>query len=81
MSGLSSAYPKIVNLPILQDYNKKGDRAQFLKSRVRPEGVELLEGQSSFILSSFAVANALIYIPAYKNSIKKGELVETHLLG
>ncbi|MFD2565688.1 molybdopterin molybdotransferase MoeA [Aquimarina rubra] len=59
---------------------KKGDRAQFLKANVIGETVEILEGQSSAMLYTYAVANALVYLPEDANSTEKGSEVETILL-
>ncbi|MTI33482.1 molybdopterin molybdotransferase MoeA [Xanthovirga aplysinae] len=67
-------------LPLSTTYQKKGDRAHFLKARIQGEKAKILEGQYSFILSSFAEANALIYIPAEKDMVTMGELVEVHVL-
>lgn len=59
---------------------KKGDRAQFLKAFAQENQVEILEGQSSAMLHTFAIANALIYIPEDRTEIREGELVETIML-
>jgi len=61
-------------------FSKKGDRAQFLKAFAQENQVEILEGQSSAMLHTFAIANALIYIPEDKTEIREGELVETIML-
>ena len=58
---------------------KKTDRAYFLKGRITHNGVLPLEGQESYIMKSFAEANALIYLPLEKGDIEKGEEVEVHL--
>lgn len=65
---------------ITKDFVKKGDRAQFLKAKVSGETVEILEGQSSAMLYTYAIANALVYIPENADSIEKGNTVETILL-
>ena len=46
------------------NYTKKGDRAQFLKAIYNNNEVTILEGQSSAMLQTFALANALVYVPA-----------------
>ena len=46
------------------NYTKKGDRAQFLKAIYTNNEVTILEGQSSAMLQTFALANALVYVPA-----------------
>ena len=45
-------------------YTKKGERAQFLKAIYQNNKVTILEGQSSAMLQTFALANALVYVPA-----------------
>ncbi len=61
-------------------YAKKGDRAQFLKAIYTSGKVEILEGQSSSMLHTFALANALVYIPESKNSVERNDEVEVILL-
>ena len=61
---------------ILRDeYLKKGDRAQFLKAYHKNGKVSVLEGQSSAMLHTFAIANAFIYIPWEVTKYSKGDLV------
>ena len=55
-------------------------RAQFLKATVRNGSVEILEGQSSAMLNTFALANALVYVEANCEPKSAGDLVEVHLL-
>ena len=80
MSGFSAYSPKKGKFVLKNDYIKKGDRAHFLKAQINDNEVEILEGQSSAMLHTFAIANALVYIPSDQNGAKKGDLVETHLL-
>jgi molybdopterin molybdotransferase len=55
-------------------------RAQFLKATVQSGSVEILEGQSSAMLNTFALANALVYVEANCEPKSAGDLVEVHLL-
>lgn len=66
--------------PLLHDYVKKGDLTHYLKAYSTPEGVTILGAQESYKLNSFTEANCLVMIEGEKNEIKKGELVEVHLL-
>lgn len=68
------------HLELKNGYVKKGDRAHFLKAKVEGDTVEILERQSSAMLYSFAVANALVYIPENKDEVQSGELVEVQML-
>lgn len=54
---------------------KKGDRAQFLKAFYANGKVEILEGQSSAMLQTFAVANAFVFVHEDLNQIEIGETV------
>jgi len=62
------------------DYIKKGDRAQFLKAIYKNGSVEILEGQNSSMLHTFALANALVYLDEHTNSVDIDDLVEVILL-
>lgn len=59
-----------------RDFIKIGDRAQFLKAHHKNGIVSILEGQSSAMLHTFAVANVLAYIPWNLNNYKKGDAIE-----
>ena len=59
---------------------KKGDRAQFLKAIYNNGAVEVLVGQNSSMLHTFALANALVYLPEDAESINKQDEVEVILL-
>ena len=65
---------------ITADFERKGDRAQFLKAAICGDEVQILEGQSSAMLHTFALANALVYVPLDVDGYKKGEQVECILL-
>ena len=62
------------------NFQKKGDRAQFLKANYHSGEVEILDGQSSAMLHTFALANALVYLPETTFTINKGDTVEVILL-
>jgi molybdopterin molybdotransferase len=70
----------VLRLPLAADFINKGGRSQFLKAKIINSKVELLCGQSSAMLSTFAVADALVYIPSEIPQLAIGELVEVHLL-
>lgn len=72
---------RITQKTLKHAYNKKGDRAIFLKAFIdHNDQVEVLDGQESFILSSFAKANALAYVRADEHSFKKEDQIEIHPL-
>ena len=80
MQGFSEYFTSKKYFKVLKAIRKKTDRAYFLKGKATYNGVLPLEGQESYIMKSFAEANALIYLPLKKGDVKKGEKVEVHLL-
>lgn len=80
MSGNGFMGLKSEQKPLIGGYTKKGDRAQFLKGFLTTEGVEILEGQSSAMMHTYAITNALIFIPADVDHVLDGEMVELFCL-
>jgi len=80
MSGRKECFLPAYQLPISHAYSFNGERDEFLKAFVSEGKVTSLEGQESFALRSFAIANALIYLPVSQKTIQAGDLVEVHLL-
>lgn len=78
--GRSDQHLDCRNLPLSHDFVKKGDRAVFLKARVSNDQVEILNDQSSAMLSSFAVANALVYLSESTAEVKARQAVSTFML-
>jgi len=62
------------------EYIKKGDRAQFLKAILKNGNVTILEGQSSAMLHTFALANSFVYVPESVNAININDDVEVIIL-
>jgi molybdopterin molybdotransferase len=61
-------------------YFRKGDRTHFLKAIYKNGKVTLLEGQSSAMLHTFALANVMVYVPDNVDVIKINDLVEVIIL-
>ncbi|GHB73854.1 molybdopterin molybdotransferase MoeA [Persicitalea jodogahamensis] len=80
LSGRSDCFLPKLKLPITHAFSFHGERDEFLKATATTEAVTPLDGQESFALRSFAIANALIYLPAGQNTVQPGDLVEAHLL-
>jgi molybdopterin molybdotransferase len=78
--GSEEPFLRSVRLPLRHAYRFDGERDEFLKARVEGNEVISLDGQESFVIGSFAVANAIIYLPVEQNRVEVGELVEVHLL-
>ncbi|NNJ56514.1 MAG: molybdopterin molybdotransferase MoeA [Bacteroidia bacterium] len=79
-TGAQNPMPTTIQLPLKHDYLKRGERSQFLKAKINANNVEILDGQASSMLHTFALANCLVYIPSNLTSISKGEFVEVHLI-
>ncbi|TJY34649.1 molybdopterin molybdotransferase MoeA [Pontimicrobium aquaticum] len=64
----------------ISNFTKKGDRAQFLKAIYNNDKVEILEGQNSSMIHTFALANALVYVPENLHEIAINDTVNVILL-
>lgn len=80
LSGNSNFQLNRVRAISKSDFTKIGERAQFLKAIYRNNEVEILDGQSSSMLHTFALSNALVYLSETSGSIKKNDKVEVILL-
>lgn len=80
LQGAAEPFLQKICLPISCNYVKKSGLTHFLKARIENYSVIPLEGQESYILSSFIHANAFIYLPEEKENIQQGEMVEVHIL-
>lgn len=61
-------------------FQKKGDRAQFLKAIYNNDKVQILEGQNSSMIHTFALANALVHISESTSKIEVDDTVDVILL-
>ncbi len=80
MQGRKDVFLNKIFLPISKDYSKKIGLSHFLKGKISENTVIPLEGQESYILSSFAIADSLIYLPEECSGVKAGDIVEVHIL-
>ncbi|HXU27309.1 MAG TPA: molybdopterin-binding protein, partial [Bacteroidia bacterium] len=80
MQGKESIFLNSLELPALKNMVKKKGLAHFLKAEIKYDGVMPLDGQESFIMKSMAGAGVFIYLPADKENVAEGELVEVHVL-
>lgn len=77
MSGHQQTHLKRVRAKLTQDFKNRHGKGLYLKSNLRDDGtVEILHGQQSSMLHSFAVSNALVFIPADVETVEKGDWVE-----
>lgn len=61
-------------------FTRIGDRPQFLKAIYINNEVSILEGQSSAMLQTFALSNALVFVPENISRIEINDTVEVILL-
>ena len=80
MSGVSDGELEKRELISRNNFTKKGIRPQFLKAKANQNEVHLLEGQSSAMLHTFSLANALVYLPGHEQEIKVGDKLITYIL-
>ena len=69
------------HVPLNNGFNFKGDRPVFLKGYFNGEHVQILDGQASFVLKSFAQANCLIYLHGENRVYERGDEVEIIPIG
>ena len=79
MAGVDSLLTKVMATST-SNFVKKGDRPQFLKAIYKDGKVSILEGQSSAMLQTFAVANALVKMAGDLVQIEVNDMVEVMLL-
>nr|WP_295932265.1 gephyrin-like molybdotransferase Glp [uncultured Dyadobacter sp.] len=80
MTGWSDPFVKSRRMPIRGAYAFDGERDEFLKAKIEGDEVVPLDGQESFVIGSFAVADALIYLPVERSRVQAGDVVEVHIL-
>lgn len=80
MMGIESIELPRIKAKSISKFIKKGDRPQFLKGIYSDGKVEILDGQNSSMLQTFALSNALVFVPADLAEINIGTEVETILL-
>ncbi len=64
----------------LSNFKKRGDRPQFLKAIYTHGEVKILEGQNSSMLQTFALSNAMVFIPEHISNIYPNDNVDVILL-
>ncbi|GAA4303746.1 molybdopterin molybdotransferase MoeA [Aestuariibaculum suncheonense] len=79
---MNSEFYKLPRIQVKSDsiFKKHGDRPQFLKATYNGNTVTILEGQSSSMLQTYAICNALVFMPEDQSKIKVDDLVEVILL-
>ncbi|MFH5886224.1 gephyrin-like molybdotransferase Glp [Halalkalibaculum sp. DA3122] len=79
--GYTESHLKRKKRRISSAVTKKEGRALFLKAKLKDDNtVEILEGQSSAMLHTFSIADALIYLSPDQVVVEEGDEVDTILL-
>jgi molybdopterin molybdotransferase len=78
--GSSQLSQPLLQLKLQEDINKKNNKTFFIKGKIDRDKVEILDGQESYKMNAFAVADCLIEIPEDKQLMYKDELVAVHLI-
>lgn len=79
MSGMTISYETIIQKRMTHDYTVNNPRDQFLKAIVSNDEVTILMHQDSSMLDSFALANALVYLPYGNYKLAKGDKVASYM--
>ncbi|MGM0946795.1 MAG: gephyrin-like molybdotransferase Glp [Bacteroidota bacterium] len=74
--GNSDAWNNYFEFPIAADFEKKIPLTQFLKAELTKGQVRVLQGQESFNLIAFGLANGFVEIPEESTEVKAGEKVK-----
>ncbi|MEO5775726.1 MAG: molybdopterin molybdotransferase MoeA [Flavobacterium sp.] len=74
-SGNESLYSSQLKKNLAHDYTVDNPRCQFLKASIMEDEVIILSHQDSGMLNSFALANALVYLPNGNYQLLKGDKV------
>jgi molybdopterin molybdotransferase len=78
-SGAKETGLKRLQIPINHEFEYRSDRPIFLKASVEDQTVSILNRQSSSMIHSMAMGNALVFLDGPK-SVEKGERVESILI-
>ena len=80
ISGNTSFALNQVEAHSLASFEKRGDRAQFLKAIYKDGKVSILEGQNSSMLHTFSLANAFVFLEEDQYLVKPDDAVKVILL-
>ena len=79
-SGVSYKYGTQLMKNLGCDFAVDNPRSQFLKAFINDDEVTILSHQDSGMLNSFALANALVYVPNGNYQLSKGDKVSVYLI-
>jgi len=77
ISGHKISHLKRVEAKTTTGFKNKNGKGLFLKARLNPDKtVDILDGQQSSMLHTYATSNVLAYIPPHKSEIQKDDIIE-----
>ncbi|MCF6129984.1 molybdopterin molybdotransferase MoeA [Flavobacterium sp. AS60] len=80
LSGFDAVYGSKLIKSLAHDFTVDNPRSQFLKASIIDDEVTVLPHQDSGMLNSFALANALVYVPNGNYQLLKGDKVSVYLI-
>ena len=80
IAGNENTFEPIAVLPLKNTFKKSAGLTFFVKGKYDYQGVEILQGQESFNLLSFNMANCIVKIEENAESLEIGSLVEVYPL-
>lgn len=75
LSGFNTVYGSQLKKNLSHDFTVNNPRSQFLKAFINDGEVTILSHQDSGMLNSFALANALVYLPNGNYQVSNGDEV------
>lgn len=79
LSGANGSGPQRVEIPINHDYANRSERPVFLKANVEDHSVSILNRQSSSMIHSLAMGNALVFVNG-STVVREGDMVTCILI-
>ncbi len=80
LSGMEASYESKTTMNLAHDYEVNNSRDQFLKATMEGNEVTILPHQDSSMLDSFALANALVFLPNGNYQKTKGDKVAVFVI-
>ena len=79
IQGFKDLFLEKRTLSLINSYKKTSNLSHFLKAFYSGDDVEILNSQSSAMLSSFAIANCILYMQENKEVWEVGDKVEAYI--
>lgn len=80
LSGMKVSYESKNTMTLTHDYEVNNSRDQFLKASMEENEVTILPHQDSSMLDSYALANALVFLPNGNYQKTKGDKIAVYII-